>query len=393
MAAKSSTGNGSAPNPFLAALAADAAKDAGLRYVSDTRPGITRKAHGKNFRYLRPDGSHVTDAETLARIKRLAIPPAWTEVWICPVANGHIQATGRDARRRKQYRYHERWREARDQNKFERMMSFAEALPRIRRRVKQDLKLKGLPREKVLATVVKLLESTLIRVGNDEYARHNQSYGLTTMHDRHVKVSGPKISFRFKGKSGKHHEIALHDPHLADIVKRCQDMPGQELFAYHDESGAAVDVGSADVNAYLREVAGEEFTAKDFRTWAGTVLAAIALREFEKTETKKEAKKNAVKAVEAVASMLGNTPSVCRKCYVHPAILDSYFEGATIEALTQSADDKIARDLKHLKPDEASVLVLLRRRLGETKTRLSPAKQTASARPRLAVKRKTWAKK
>ena len=389
MAEKSSTVNGNAPNPFLAALNAEAAKDAGLRYFADTRPGIRRRQRGKNFEYTRPDGSRVSDPETLARIKRLAIPPAWQEVWICPIENGHIQATGRDARGRKQYRYHVRWREQRDQNKYERMMAFAEALPAIRRRVKRDLAQPGLSREKVLATVVQLLETTLIRVGNDEYARHNQSYGLTTMHDRHVKVSGPKISFGFKGKSGKRHEIEFHNPHLAKIVKRCQDLPGQELFVYHDEDGEIRDVTSQDVNAYLREVSGEDFTAKDFRTWAGTVLAAIALREFERVTTKAQAKKNIVSSIEAVAKMLGNTPAVCRKCYVHPAIVDSYLEGGTIEVLERRTKKKMQRGGNGLKRDEQAVLALLRRRLGESKSRLS-ARQS---KPRTRRVRRRYAQR
>jgi DNA topoisomerase I len=371
MAVKSSTVNGSLPNPFLAALNAEAAKDAGLRYFSDSRPGIERRRSGKDFEYFQPDGSRVRDVETLARIKRLAIPPAWEEVWICPAENGHIQATGRDARGRKQYRYHSRWRAGRDQNKFERMMIFAKALPDIRRRVKRDLARPGLPREKVLATVVRLLETTLIRVGNEEYARHNHSYGLTTLHDRHVKIAGSRISFSFAGKSGKRHQIDLHDQHLAKIVKRCQDLPGQELFAYEDSEGQAHDLKSQDVNEYLREISGQDFTAKDFRTWAGTVLAAIALREFEAVASKAQAKKNILRAIEAVAKMLGNTPTVCRKCYIHPTILDSYLEGGTIEVLRERTGKKIRTALGEMKPAEAAVMVLLRRRLQQSKGRLS----------------------
>ncbi len=370
--------NVNATNPFLATLNAEAAKDAGLRYFSDTRAGIGRRLRGKNFEYVRPDGSRASDPETLARIKRLAIPPAWEQVWICPIENGHIQATGRDARGRKQYRYHPRWREQRDQNKYERMMAFAEALPAVRRRVKRDLARPGLSRERVLATVVQLLETTLIRVGNDEYARHNKSYGLTTLHNRHVKVTGPKISFGFKGKSGKQHEIEFHDPHLATIVKHCQDLPGQELFAYRGEEGEIRDVTSQDVNAYLREISGEEFTAKDFRTWAGTVLAAIALREFERVTTKAAAKKNIVKSIEAVSKMLGNTPAVCRKCYVHPAIVDSYLEGGTIEVLEQGTDKKLRGRGGGLKPDERAVMALLRGRLKESKDRLSARRSSRS---------------
>jgi DNA topoisomerase-1 len=361
MAEKSSTANGT--NPFLAAVAEEAAKDAGLRYFSDQKPGIRRAARGKNFIYRDASGAVLRDTETLARIKRLAIPPAWKEVWICPSSNGHIQATGRDARNRKQYRYHPRWRAQRDQNKFERMMSFAEALPRIRQRVQRDLARPGLPREKVLASVVRLLETTLIRVGNDEYARHNKSYGLTTMRDRHATVRGHRIFFSFKGKSGKELEIGIQDPQLARIVKRAQDLPGEELFAYEDENGVARDVTSQDVNDYLREISGSDFTAKDFRTWSGTVLAATALREFEKATNNRQAKKNVVTAIEAVAKMLGNTPAVCRKCYVHPEILNAYLQGTTIDVLQQRVGRKLATSLRKLKPEEAAVLMLLREKL------------------------------
>lgn len=374
--------NGSGSNPFLTALAEEAAKDAGLRYFQDDRPGIHRERKGRIFIYTHSDGSRVRDVETLARIKRLAIPPAWTEVWICPAANGHIQATGRDARRRKQYRYHARWREQRDQNKFERMMSFANTLPRIRERVQRDLALSGMPRDKVLATVARLLETTLIRVGNDEYARNNSSYGLTTLHNRHVTIKGAKISFSFKGKSGKRHEIDVHDRDLAKIVKHSQDLPGEELFAYEDDHGKAHDVTSQDVNAYLRQISGQDFTAKDFRTWAGTVLAALALREFEKVTNSKQARKNVVTAIEAVAKMLGNTPAVCRKCYVHPAILDSYLQGATIEVLKQRASEKLAHSWRKLKPEEAAVLVLLRGRLASVEGEEATQRRPMPKRPR-----------
>ena len=339
------------------------AQQARLRYFTDEKPGIRRQHRGKGFVYLHPDGKRVTDAEILSRIKHLVIPPAWEEVWICPVANGHIQATGRDARGRKQYRYHERWREQRDENKFTRILGFARMLPRIRRRVQRDLKRRGMPREKVLATIVRLLEGTLIRVGNEEYARDNHSYGLTTMKNRHVAVRGDKMRFTFRGKSGKQHEISLHDRTLARIVKRCQEMPGQDLFVYDDETGEVRDVGSQDVNEYLRDIAGEEYTAKDFRTWAGTVLAAVALREFQAVTHKGQIKKNVLRATEAVAQMLGNTPTVCRKCYVHPEIYESYLAGDTIATIEQRAEGKIARGLSGLRADEAAVLVLLQRRL------------------------------
>lgn len=339
------------------------ARKAGLHYSSDEEPGLRRELRGKHFVYRGANGAVVKDKRTLVRIKRLAVPPAWTEVWISPDEDGHIQATGRDARGRKQYRYHPDWRQQRDENKFDHMLEFAQALPRIRRRVKRDLVRRGMPREKVLATVVRLLEATLIRVGNDEYARQNESYGLTTMHNGHARVSGEHIHFTFRGKSAKKHEISVRDPKLARIVRRCQDMPGQELFAYEDADGQARDVRSQDVNEYLRSTSGADFTAKDFRTWAGTVLAAIALREFSEVTHAAEAKKNVVTAIEAVAKMLGNTPSVCRKCYVHPAILDSYLAGETIATIRQRVERKIDRSIGKLKPEEAAVLVLLQRRL------------------------------
>lgn len=375
MAEKSSTADVSS-NPF-----ALEAREAGLRYSSDAKPGIRRQRRGKNFTYLHPDGARVKDQPTLVRIKRLAIPPAWTEVWISPHENGHIQATGRDDRGRKQYRYHEDWRQQRDENKFAHMAAFARALPRIRRRVKRDMRRRGLSREKVLATIIRLLEATLIRVGNDEYARQNDSYGLTTMRDRHARINGSKIHFSFRGKSAKKHEISVRDPQLARIVRRCQDMPGQELFAYEGEDGGARDVTSQDVNTYLRDIAGDDFTAKDFRTWAGTVLAAIALREFEEVSHQSQAKKNIVTAIEAVAQMLGNTPAVCRKCYIHPGILDSYLAGHTIATIRQRMKRKIDRSLSHLKPEEAAVLVLLQRKLQPKPPARGGAKHRA-ARPR-----------
>src|SRR6478736_2115548 len=267
------TRNGKAIESAVAADSAEAAEEAGLQYVNDDRPGYSRKAKGKNFEYLDTEGKKIRDEQRVLRIKRLAIPPAWTEVWICPSPNGHIQATGRDGRGRKQYRYHERWREVRDENKFGRLGQFAKALPKIRRRVAQDLKLPGLPRQKVLATIVRLLEQTFIRVGNEEYARDNKSFGLTTLKNRHVTVKGAKLRFRFRGKSGRHHEVDVTDRHIAKIISKLQDLPGQDLFQYVDDDGKVGDISSQDVNEYLRESAGEDFTAKDFRTWGGTVLA------------------------------------------------------------------------------------------------------------------------
>jgi DNA topoisomerase-1 len=339
------------------------AKAAGLHYVTDSTPGIQRKRAGKGFKYLRPDGKPVRDEETLWRIKALAIPPAWKDVWISPDDLGHLQAVGFDARGRKQYRYHPKWRQVRDETKYERMVAFAKALPAIRARVQKDLKLPGMPREKVLAALVRLLETTLIRVGNDEYAQENKSYGLTTIHNDHVAVRGARIKFEFRGKSGVEHEIDLEDRRLAGIVRKCQELPGQELFAFADHAGHVHDVKSDDVNQYLKEIAGEDFTAKDFRTWAGTVLAAMALEEFQSFESKAQAKKNIVRAVEEVAKKLGNTKAVCRKCYVHPAIFDAYMDGTLIEVLRKKAQRKLAESAGDLRPEEAAVMGMLENRL------------------------------
>lgn len=346
----------------------EAATAVALKYVSDESPGIRRRKAGTGFTYVDARGKPLRDEQTLRRIKSLVIPPAWTEVWICPDASGHLQATGYDARHRKQYRYHPRFREVREQTKYSRMIEFASALPTIRRRVDRDLKRSRLPREKVLAAVVKLLETTLIRVGNDEYAKSNNSFGLTTLKDKHADIKGSKIKFEFKGKSGVDHDIDLTDPRLARIVKQCQDLPGQELLQYLDDDGNVRDIGSADVNDYIRAIAGEEFTAKDFRTWAGTVLAAIALQELKAFDSQAQAKKNIVRAVEAVAAKLGNTKAVCRKCYIHPAILDSYVDGSLLRTLSQKAEAKLKKELKSLKPEEAMVLTLLQQRLKKEKS-------------------------
>jgi DNA topoisomerase I len=339
------------------------AKAAGLRYVSDESPGIQRIKSGKGFSYITPSGKPIKDEQTMARIRSLAIPPAYRDVWICSDPNGHIQAVGRDARGRKQYRYHPRWREVRDENKYDKMIAFAAALPKIRARTARDIRKPGLPREKVLATVIQLMEKTLIRVGNDEYARTNDSYGLTTMRDKHAKVKSNGVHFQFKGKHGIAHEIKLGDPRLAKIVRDCQDLPGYELFQYVEEDGVVRDIGSADVNEYLREIAGEEFTAKDFRTWAGTVLAAKALREVKAFDTQAQAKRNVVAAIEKVAERLGNTKAVCRKCYIHPAVLNAYLDGNLVQTLKQRAAD-MARSANKLRPEEASVLALIQRKLG-----------------------------
>jgi DNA topoisomerase I len=307
-----------------------------LRYVTDDRPGYTRKANGDHFQYLDIEGKRVRDEQRLLRIKRLAIPPAWTDVWICPWPNGHLQATGRDARRRKQYRYHDRWREIRDENKFERLGAFAQALPKIRRQIAKDMKLPGLSRQKVLATVVQLLERTFIRVGNEEYARENKSFGLTTMKNRHVKVTGPNVRFRFRGKSGRQHEVDVTDRRIAKIVAKCQELPGQDLFQFVSDNGEVQDVTSQDVNGYLREITGEDFTAKDFRTWAGTVLTAIALNVQGGFETNTQAKAIVKTAICAVAQLLGNTPAICRKCYVDPVIVEAYLSGSQIAGLAET---------------------------------------------------------
>lgn len=341
------------------------AKQVGLRYVVDSVPGISRVPDKDGFHYLGPDGKRVRDDATLARIKALAIPPAWSDVWVCPWANGHLQATGRDAKHRKQYRYNARWRSVRDEAKYERMLNFGKALPLIRKRIDEALKLPGLPREKVLATIVYLLQATMMRIGNEEYARQNKSFGLTTLRDRHVRIDGSEVEFRFRGKSGVQHSIKVDDPRLARIVRRTRDLPGQELFQYVDDDGQQRSVGSADVNEYLRSITGEDYTAKDFRTWSGTVLAALALQEYEKFDSEAQAKKNVVRAIESVAEKLGNTPSVCRKCYVHPAVIESYIEGSMVNAMQQRAREEMAHDLQTLGAEEAAVLALLQERLAQ----------------------------
>ena len=351
----------------------ESAEEAGLRYISDTGPGIRRRRSGRGFSYIGTDAQPMRDARQLARIRALAIPPAWTDVWISPTRRGHIQATGRDARGRKQYRYHPRWHAVRDEVKYGRMLAFAAALPVIRERTEADLRRQGLPREKVLATIVRLLETTMIRVGNDEYAKENESYGLTTMQDEHAEVSNRRIVFRYRGKSGKDHVTRLEDPRLARIVRRCQELPGQELFQYEDEDGSPRDIGSSDVNDYLREITDEPFTAKDFRTWAGTVLACMALQEFEAFDSDTEAKKNVVEAVKRVAKRLGNTPAVCRSSYIHPEILDSYMDGSMLESLRQRAAEELVDSGAELRPEEAAALGLLQARLAREGVRLSRA--------------------
>lgn len=344
----------------------DAAESAGLLYVTDERPGIERRRAGDGFNYFKPNGDPLRDDAALERIRRLAIPPAWTDVWICPKANGHLQATGRDARARKQYKYHPQFREIRESTKYEHMMEFARSLPGIRGKLAEHMALRGLPREKVLATIVHLLETTLIRVGNDDYARTNKSFGLTTLRNPHVKVEGSELRFQFKGKGGKTWRLRVKDRRIAKIVRACQELPGQDLFQYLDENGELKDVTSSDVNAYLREITGRDITAKDFRTWAGTVLAALALQEFEAFDSQAGAKKNLRAAIERVASRLGNTPTICRKCYIHPEVLSAYTEGALLLEIKEQVEAELREDLGALKPEEAAVLALLEARLSRT---------------------------
>jgi DNA topoisomerase I len=316
------------------------AEAAGLRYVRDDKPGIRRIPSGKGFKYVSPDGAAVKDGATLKRIRALVIPPAWKDVWICPSPVGHIQAVGRDAKGRKQYRYHSAYRYFRDQTKYGRMLAFGAALGGIRKRIVEDLSLSGLPRNKVLAAVVSLLESTCIRIGNEEYRKQNESFGLTTLRDKHVTVDRGKMRFKFRGKSGQQQEIQLDDPRLARIVKKCRDLPGYELFQYYDEAGNVCDITSADVNDYIREIAGDEFTAKDFRTWGGTGLAAIALEEIGRAETQSDQKKNIVEAIKRVSVKLGNRPATCRKYYVHPAVLDAYSDGSLFDELKRCRGER-----------------------------------------------------
>ena len=342
-----------------------AAKRAQLRYVGDDAPGITRHAAKNGFDYRLPDGALVRDIDTLKRIRSLVIPPAWTDVWICLDPNGHLQATGRDARGRKQYRYHPRWREVRDEAKYHKLLTFARVLPLIRARVEEDLKRRGLPRERVLAAIVRLMEMTFFRVGNTEYAKANKSFGLTTLRDRHVAIEGGHIHISFRGKSGKQHETDINDRRLARIVKDCRDLPGYELFQYIDEDGDRCTVDSAHVNEYLREITGEDITAKDFRTWGATHLAAEALRQFELFDSEAKRKKAIVDAVKKVAQHLGNTPAICRRSYIHPAILDGYMDGTLLEGLANETQRYLEENIHGMKPEEAAVTAFLRLRLRE----------------------------
>jgi DNA topoisomerase-1 len=329
---------------------------AGLRYVSDAQPGIRRKHGPHGVSYIGRDGRVVRRTAEITRIQALAVPPAWTDVWICADPRGHIQATGRDAKRRKQYRYHRDWRATRDETKFDRMQAFAAALPILRRRTSADLSRPGLPRSKVIATIVQLLEKSLIRIGNEEYARQNGSFGLTTLRDKHVRVQGGTLRFQFRGKSGVRHTVDVTDRRLAQIVKQCRDLPGHELFQYLDSRGQVQSIGSGDINQYLRDVTGEDFTAKDFRTWSATVLAVTALRELPPASTKGRCEKNVITAIEAVAGLLGNTRAVCRKSYVHPGVIDCYMDGSMRRVLERATPSRRAG----LRPDEVAVLALLR---------------------------------
>ena len=344
------------PNPI------ESARVAGLEYVSDDMPGIRRLRAGKGFRYVGPDGQPVRDAADLQRIKSLAIPPAWTDVWICPSPDGHIQATARDGKGRKVYRYHPRWREVRDETKFTRMIQFGHALPKIRARVEQDMSRPGLPREKVLAAVVRLLELTHIRVGNEEYAVQNESFGLTTLRDGHVDVTGATLRFRFVGKSGMKHEITLRDRRMARIVKMCRDLPGYHLFQYVDHDGTRQTIDSGDVNSYLRAVAGEDFSAKDFRTWGGTLLAAREFRRMSPPTSQREAKKVTTQVIQRVAAALGNRPATCRKYYAHPAVLEAYADGSLFEAVAQVTREGFEDTPHELDLEEGALLALLQRK-------------------------------
>ena len=339
--------------------AREAAERAGLRYVSDEQPGITRRVRGKGFSYYAPGGELIGDPEERDRLNALAVPPAWKDVWICPDPDGHIQATGRDAEGRKQYRYHPDWRAIRDEGKYARMSGFGRALPRIRRRAAAHLRKEGLPREKVLAAVVRLLESSLIRIGNDEYARSNGSFGLTTLRDRHVAFRGSKVRFEFRGKGGKLHRVEVDDALLTAVIRECRDVPGYELFQYYDEAGEKRVVDSAEVNAYVRDIAGDELSAKDFRTWAGTIDMAATLMEGGPCDDESEANRRVSEAVERVAERLGNTPAVCRECYIHPEIVDRYLDGTLAERLDPGTRPVRFEKIRGLTVGESAVLALL----------------------------------
>ena len=341
----------------------------GLRFVNDGMTGFRRRRAGRGFTYLDHDGRRIEDAETLARIRGLAIPPAWTDVWICPTENGHLQATGRDARGRKQYRYHDRWRTVRDETKFERLVDFGLALTPLRRRIERDLGGRGLTRDKILATVLRLMDVAWARVGNVEYARDNASFGLTTLRGRHVRVTGDRVRFEFAGKGGKVHTFGVNDERLARIVRRCKDLPGQELFQYLDEEGERRPIGSGDVNDYVRETTGGEFSAKDFRTWAGTVVAATALAAAGPVTSKRQAKGQVRRAIAVVAESLGNTPAIARASYVHPMVIEAYLDGFLVRSWARPLPHRAPRTTARLWADEQRTLRVLR-----------PAQRAASRR-------------
>ena len=352
-------------SPLANRTPAQAARAAKLRYVSDRKPGITRFSVDGGFEYHDVDGSLITDEAVIARIRKLAIPPAYTVVWICRDPRGHLQAVGRDARGRKQYRYHPNWRMVRDEAKYGKMLTFGRALPVIREQVERDLRLPGLPKRKVVAALVTLLEKTMMRIGNEEYAKENKSYGLSTLRDRHVKIKGSHLEFDFRGKHGIEHHIDLTDRRLARVVERCRDLPGQDLFQYVDHDGERHAVGSEDVNDYLHEITGEDITAKDFRTWAATSLAAATLAELQRYDTQAAAKKEVLRAVEEVAKRLGNTPAICRKCYIHPAVFEGYLDGSLAEALKARADAMLDDPSVGLTAQEVALAAFLSRRLGQ----------------------------
>jgi DNA topoisomerase-1 len=348
-------------------VAAGPTRVPGLRYVSDSAAGIRRKRSGRGFTYIDAEGARVDDPEALARIRALAIPPAWTDVWICTSSNGHLQATGRDARGRKQYRYHDRWREVRDENKFESLAEFGQALTPIRKRIHRDLRLEGLPREKVLATVVRIMDTAYARVGNLAYAKENKSFGLTTLRNRHVDIKGSTVSFDFVGKGGKTHTFDVEDPRVAKIIRRCRDLPGYDLFQYVNGGGERRTVGSGDVNDYLREISGGEFTAKFFRTWAGTVVAAKTLAAMDPPKSERSAKRNVTRAVEAVAESLGNTAAIARKSYIHPQVIEAYTEGSLSVAWERPLPKRPPQYAAKLRSDEQRLLRVLRQQPAQSR--------------------------
>ncbi|MCZ6918773.1 MAG: DNA topoisomerase IB [Gemmatimonadetes bacterium] len=361
------------------------AKAAGLQYVTEASPGITRKRAGKGFRYLDPEGRRIADRDVTARIEGLVIPPAWTDVWICPRGDGHIQATGRDAKRRKQYRYHTKYRAIRDETKFERILEFSQVLPRMRKQIERDLSRSGLPREKILAAVLRLLEATLIRVGNDEYARDNKSYGLTTLKGSHAAVEGWKVKFDFRGKSGVEHAVSITDGRLARIVQHCQTLPGEELFKYFDEKDRCQVVDSGDINSYLADITGGSFTAKDIRTWTGTVLAAAALRDLGVADTEKQKKANILACIDAVAERLGNTRAVCRKYYIHPKVIELYMSGRVIDAPARPEKHARKHNRGELRRDEVELLKLLGLHGGASNPGTDAHRQVTDPAPRLTT--------